>query len=121
MIHEQDQNRQCITVKKVTSLYDLNNQFNPVYDEHETLNFSCDQILLAIGQRSDNRYLGSAVNMDDRGRIQYDKDQKTTLSGVYIAGDISGPGSAIKAIAEGRKAALEIDSYLGGNGLFTDE
>ena len=31
------------------------------------------------------------------------------------------PGTAIKAIAEGKKSAVSIDKYLGGNGLYLGE
>jgi NADH-quinone oxidoreductase subunit F len=117
-IHENENIAQGITLKKCIELYDLNNIFNPIYDEDDTLDLKCDHIILAIGQRSDTSYLESAVQVDERGRIQFGKKQDTSLEGVYVAGDIGGPGSAIKAIAEGKKAAEEIDRFLGGNGLF---
>jgi NADH-quinone oxidoreductase subunit F len=120
-IHEEKSNAYSITFKKCVTLYDLNNRFNPIYDEDDTLDIQCDHIILAIGQRSDINYLESAVQVDERGRIQLGKRQDTSLKGVYVAGDIGGPGSAIKAIAEGRKAAEEIDRYLGGKGLFIGE
>jgi NADH-quinone oxidoreductase subunit F len=117
-IQEDENIAQGITLKKCMELYDLNNRFNPIYDEDDTVDLQCDHIILAIGQRSDISYLESAVQVDVKGRIQFGKKQDTSLEGVYVAGDIGGPGSAIKAIAEGKKAAEEIDRYLEGKGLF---
>ena len=39
------------------------------------------------------------------------------MKGVFAGGDVvSGPASVIEAIEVGRKAAISIDKYLGGNG-----
>ena len=117
-IHEEKGMAYGITFKKCLDIYDLNNRFNPIYDDDDIINLKCDHIILAIGQKSDISYLESAVEVDANGRIQIGKSQDTSLEGVYVAGDMCRPGSAIKAIAEGRKAAEEIDKYLGGKGLF---
>lgn len=109
-----------INLKKCHSLYDLENQFSTVYDEKDTQSITCDHIILAIGQRSDIKYLESFVDVDQGNRVIYGNTYNTSLEGVYVAGDISGPGSAIKAIAEGKKAATFIDSYLDGNGLYIE-
>lgn len=46
-----------------------------------------------------------------------DKTMQTSRNGVYAAGDaVTGPASVIAAIAAGRKAAVSIDKYLGGDG-----
>ena len=45
----------------------------------------------------------------------------TNIEGVFAAGDVTtGPTSIINAIASGRKAAIAIDKYLGGNGDITE-
>jgi heterodisulfide reductase subunit A-like polyferredoxin len=45
----------------------------------------------------------------------------TSREGVYAGGDVvSGPASVIEAIADGRKAAVAIDKYLGGNGAIEE-
>ena len=42
----------------------------------------------------------------------------TTMPGVFAGGDIvRGPEDVINAIADGKKAAINIDLYLGGNGI----
>ena len=52
------------------------------------------------------------------GRIEIDPDiLATSREGVYAGGDVvTGPASVIEAIAAGRRAAISIDKYLGGEG-----
>ncbi|MFC1914493.1 FAD-dependent oxidoreductase [Chloroflexota bacterium] len=46
----------------------------------------------------------------------------TSRTGVWAGGDaVTGPDSVIRAIAAGRKAAVEIDKYLGGTGEIDEE
>lgn len=120
-IYDVDNIASNITFKKCKKLFNIHNQFSPVYDEDETFSIDSDHIILAIGQRSDISYLDQALDIDDRNRIKYSNKLETSVAGIYVAGDISGPGSAIKAVAEGRKAAVEIDKYLGGKGLYNDD
>jgi len=45
----------------------------------------------------------------------------TSREGVFAGGDVvTGPTSVIDAIAAGRKAAVEIDKYLGGEGMIAE-
>jgi formate dehydrogenase (NADP+) beta subunit len=46
----------------------------------------------------------------------------TTVDGVFAAGDsVTGTGSVIMAIASGRKAAMAIDKFLGGQGSIEEK
>jgi formate dehydrogenase beta subunit len=46
----------------------------------------------------------------------------TSRLGVWAGGDaVTGPDSVIRAIAAGRKAAISIDKYLGGDGFIDEE
>jgi len=46
---------------------------------------------------------------------------ETSIPGVFACGDIiNGPTSIVEAIASGRKAAIAIDKYLGGNGMIDE-
>jgi NAD-dependent dihydropyrimidine dehydrogenase PreA subunit len=81
-----------------------------------------NNVIAAIGQIPvGTQTLGIALAKGDF--IQVDA---TTLAtdkpGVYAGGDIvTGPGSIIDAIANGREAASSIDSYLGGDGVIDQE
>jgi NADPH-dependent glutamate synthase beta subunit-like oxidoreductase len=42
----------------------------------------------------------------------------TSKTGVFAAGDVTlGPASVVEAVAQGKKAAISIDKYLGGEGI----
>ena len=78
---------------------------------------AADTVIFAVGQRPEG---SEAFGIElGRGRC-FDVDKKTLSSGkpgIYAAGDaVTGTVSVIEAIAGGRKAAEEIDKYLGGDG-----
>jgi glutamate synthase (NADPH/NADH) small chain len=77
-----------------------------------------DLVLLAMGFLGPVRggmidQLG--VKLDGRGNVATDDNQMTSVPGVFAAGDMRrGQSLVVWAIAEGRKAAHGIDSYLTG-------
>ena len=78
---------------------------------------AADTTIFAVGQRPE----GSESFGVELGRGKcFDVDKKTLSSnkpGIFAAGDaVTGTLSVISAIASGRKAAEEIDKYLGGDG-----
>ncbi len=111
-----------VTLKRCLSVLDDEYRFAPVYDEEDTLEVPVDSLIFAIGQRPDNSYLTEEIEVDERGWIAADpKTLKTSAEGVFAAGDMLQIGSAIKAIAEGRRGAVAIDRSLRGNGIYTGE
>jgi len=75
----------------------------------------CDTLIAAIGQYLDQSCLeGTSVQLTKRNYVQVDeKTLETSLKGVFAGGDcISGPATAIEAIASGRRAAHSINQYL---------
>lgn len=68
-----------------------------------------DQILVAVGRRPNGHLIGAdkaGVNVDERGFIAVDKQQRTNVPHIFAIGDIVGqPMLAHKAIPEGRVAA----------------
>ena len=77
---------------------------------------SADTVIFAVGQRP----LGTdkmEVELIHQSYISVNQDMKTSLDGIYAAGDVvTGTRSVIEAIAAGRKCAQEMDRYLGGDG-----
>ena len=82
--------------------------------------------LMAIGQASETEFCkdfcfleGEGALTVANGLIAIDKETQTTgMPGVFAGGDVAnGPGAIIDAIAAGRRAALSIDTYLGGDGI----
>jgi len=75
-----------------------------------------DLVLLAMG------FLGPirmglldqlAVDLDQRGNVSTGSGHMTSVPGIFAAGDMRrGQSLVVWAIAEGRRAAAEIDEYL---------
>ncbi len=80
-----------------------------------------DLVLLAMG------FLGPVrngmieklgVKLDARGNVATDENYMSSVSGVFAAGDMRrGQSLVVWAIAEGRKAAVGVDSYLRQSGM----
>ena len=104
-----------------TSVFDAQHRFNPVFEPGTESVLDVDTAILAIGQTSDLSFLKpqDGVETTRQGTVKIDPDTlKTTAPGVFAAGDIAfGPRLIISAVADGKKAAEEIDRYLQGAGL----
>jgi NADPH-dependent glutamate synthase beta subunit-like oxidoreductase len=104
---------------KCNSVFDDACNFNPIYDEGITHKLMAKHIILAVGQAADLGYLKAEKNIAIRGDwIEVDEHELVTgENNIFAGGDaVSGPDSIINAIAHGRKAAMAIDRYLGGDG-----
>ena len=103
---------------RCTSVFDANRRFNPTFEAGTESVISCDTAILAIGQASDLSFLTSAdgVETTRQGTIKIDPQTlMSTAPGIFAAGDIAfGPRLIISAVADGKKAAEEIDRYLRG-------
>ena len=78
-----------------------------VANENEAENISrCNKIAL-ISQTTPE------IKVDDKGHIQVDENQATSMTKVWAGGDIVlGAATVILAMGEGRKAAASINEYL---------
>lgn len=83
---------------------------------------SVDTIISAIGQKVKPAGLED-VALSQWGSIAADEATlQTNLPGVFAGGDgVTGPGIAIEAVAQGRRAALAMINYLQGNDLLVPE
>ena len=53
------------------------------------------------------------VKLDSRGNVATDQNYMSSVPGVFVAGDMRrGQSLVVWAIAEGRKAAANVDAYL---------
>ena len=77
--------------------------------------FTCDYLIIAVGQRSDVADFEKDGVPVNRGRILADETcMVSDMEGVFSGGDcVTGPSTAINAIAAGQVAASNIDEYLG--------
>ncbi|MBP2644769.1 MAG: FAD-dependent pyridine nucleotide-disulfide oxidoreductase [Firmicutes bacterium] len=77
----------------------------------------CDYLISAIGQTQDLSFVDADFSLKvERNRIAVNPDLLiTNIDGVFAGGDVvTGPKTAIGAIAAGRQAALAIDQYVRG-------
>ncbi len=87
-----------------------------------------DMIIAAIGQIPDLSWMnGDGVKADKAGTVEVDmKTLATGAEGIFAAGDnVRGPATVVEAVGDGKKAAMQIDIFLGGDGIapnaFRDE
>jgi heterodisulfide reductase subunit A-like polyferredoxin len=110
-----------IALKAVERVFDEQGRFAPTYFEDQTKPETADVIIMAIGQKTDLKFLTEAdkIELTPRGLIQTDPVTKaTSREGVFAGGDVeTGPFIAIAAVAAGREAAESIDRYLQGKDL----
>ena len=113
-----------IELVRCTSVFDEEGNFCPYFDDTKK-NIETDQVILAIGQASETAFCRDFCFLDDQaslpvnnGLITIDNTtQETEMKGVFAGGDAAnGPATVIEAIAAGRRAAISIDTYLGGDG-----
>lgn len=86
----------------------------PVEGKFETIEL--DNVIMAIGQKINIRGFES-LELTERGNIAADtKTFRTSMDGVFAAGDATNRGAsiAIEAIGEAQKASEVIDRYLRG-------
>ncbi len=105
-----------LEIKRCVSVRDADGRFNPQYDENEKQVIPAENILMAIGQSVDLSFLDEKyqVQLSARGLIDIDNEAMTSRPGIYAAGDATtGPGTVIRAIANGHKAANGMNKYLG--------
>ncbi|HOJ64826.1 MAG TPA: NADH-ubiquinone oxidoreductase-F iron-sulfur binding region domain-containing protein [Spirochaetota bacterium] len=79
-----------------------------------------DNVILAVSQYSDLPFIRKdEVQLTEWGTFIIEKDtMMTNIKGVFAGGDVvRGSDTVITAIADGKKAAINIDKFLGGKGI----
>jgi ferredoxin len=101
------------------SVFDAQHRFNPQFEPGTETVIPCDTVILAIGQASDLSFLspGDGIEATRQGTVKINFETlMTTAAGIFAAGDIAfGPRLIISAVADGKKAAEQIDRYLRGS------
>jgi formate dehydrogenase major subunit len=99
---------------------DASGRRSPCEKPGSEYNMPVDVVIAALGQTQDLSFINDTFSLQsDKKRIVADEALMTTnLDGVFAGGDaVTGPQTAIKAIAAGRRAALAMDQYLLGKQL----
>ncbi len=117
---------ECVTGvrihKVLSSFYDrAAGKVTEVAEENSQAVIPCDSVIFATGQYTGLQDLEDfGIELNDRGYPVVD-GFKTSVDGIFAAGDaITGISFVIKAIAQGREVASEIDRYLGGDGIIDE-
>lgn len=92
----------------VTGVMLHDNETNTTYKK------SIDGIFLAIGSRPNSQFFTDYIDLDERGYIVVDKEQQTSLSGVYATGDVADPyfKQVTSAAGDASKAASRAIDFL---------
>lgn len=102
----------------VERAFDEQGRFNPQLIPDSEKIWSCDSVIIAIGQSGDLDWVqpDDGLEITPRGTLQVDKETlATTAEGVFAGGDIAfGPRLIINAVADGQRAARGIHAYLQG-------
>ncbi len=87
----------------------------PADSDEPDYTIPCDAVIIAIGQGIETRHFESEGIPIKRGVIEAaDWSAVSSAMGVFAGGDcVTGPATAIRAIAAGKVAAANIDEYLG--------
>jgi len=93
------------TVEKVV-LHDL--------DEDEDFELVVDMVVLAVGMTPNTEiYRKLGVEIDERGFIKVDRDQRTNIEGVYAVGDVTTDLQLlVVAVSQGATAAHRVSEYV---------
>lgn len=73
-----------------------------------------DGIFIAIGHKPNTEFLQGQVELNDKGYIVIKDETKTSVSGVFVAGDVADYcyRQAVTAAGAGCKAVLDAEEYL---------
>jgi len=106
-----------LVLERCVRVFDDEFRFAPEFDSDERMEIEADLVISAVGQDADLGYLDDDIALDERRRLVLDSAFRTSVDGVFAAGDIKAPGLVIGAVGEGKRAAMSIDLYLGGSGV----
>ena len=86
----------------------------PIADSEFTVESKA--VVLAIGESPDISFIPKELEFTKRNTIEVNPfTLETNIPGIFAGGDVvSGPASALEAIAAGKRAAASIDCYLKG-------
>ena len=111
-----------VELQKVEKFYfDENRKPVTILEEGSKQMIPVDQVIFAVGQRPEGtKEMG--LKLTHGPYILTDENLSTNIEGVYGAGDVvTGTKSVIAAIVAGRKAAEQMDLYLGGDGDISEK
>lgn len=111
-----------LLTQRCTRVFDEAGHFSPVYEQGTLTTVKGSRIIVAVGQSVDTEvaptqpWETSGVLCADAHTLQ------TPVTGVFAGGDCTiGPRTAVNAVSDGRRAAIAIDQFLGGESVVGDQ
>jgi heterodisulfide reductase subunit A2 len=104
-----------IRLRRCLQVFDEAGRFAPEFDDDDTEDLDCDEVLLAIGQQSNLDVLTDTdLAPSSRGMLDADAETLQTAAGwIFAGGDAQGgAASAVEGLRDGHAAAISIDHYL---------
>ena len=104
--------------------FDKSGRRKPKEIQDSNFKMEADLVISAIGQNVDCNFncKDIEVSISDNNLIDIDDKLQTNHSWIFAGGDcVTGPSTVVEAINHGKKAAREIDEYLGGDGKIISE
>lgn len=113
---EEGDNIKGLKVKECVCVFDDDGRFSPTFNEDCVTDIEGDYVIFAIGQGADLDSVKDEIELNERGNIVFNSDNHATgVEGVFTSGEVAfGPGTAVQAMASGRKAALSMLAHLNG-------
>ena len=101
---------------QVSGAFDKGGRPSPAASDMPEQRLPADLIIMAIGQGIESRHFEESGITVKRGNLMAGDDAQIGDEKVFAGGDcVTGPATAIRAIAAGKVAAANIDEYLGFN------
>ena len=111
-----------LEIKECTAVFDEQGNFSPCFNEGNTSVLEGDIVIFSIGQAADLSPLSGELELNERGNVIYDRQtMATSMDGVFTCGEVAqGPGTAVQAMASGRRSAMAVKAYLEGKTFVVD-
>jgi len=85
-------------------------------DSNEEFELKCDAVFIAIGHKPNTEIFKGQIELDHAGYVVAEDATKTSVEGVFVAGDAQDRRyrQAVMAAGAGCKAAMDVERYLEG-------
>ena len=83
-------------------------------DFGEESQLACDGVFIAIGYKPNTEIFKGQIELDNRGYVVARDETKTSVDGVFVAGDVEDDRyrQAVTAAGAGCRAAMDVEKYL---------
>jgi thioredoxin reductase (NADPH) len=83
-------------------------------DSGEESQLACDGVFIAIGYKPNTEIFKGQLELDNRGYVAARDETRTSVDGVFVAGDVEDDRyrQAVTAAGAGCQAALDVERYL---------